>query len=453
MRFIVATARSPFSHERVEEKDVIRHNVGGVATALRRVMIKSGGTWICWGDGTHDRDYPEEYVDGYKLVRVFLDKNEKRGFYDEYSNRTLWPLFHYFRDRIKFKPKSFEQYVNVNRKFAEKIVQHHHEDAVIWVHDYQLSLVPGMLKMMLPDAFIATTWHIPWVAGEFFSLLPRSRELFNSLSQSDLIMFHTDLYSRNFVNTQTEQSPALPDLKSRVVTIPLGIDEKYYSKAEKTENHISNKERKVIFSIDRLDYTKGLVHKVFAIEELLRKHPDLEGRFVYVMFVTPSRTSVREYQVMKSELEMNIGRVNGKFGTMDWMPILYIYRKVTDSTLKLHYRTADAALITPLMDGLNLVAKEFVAASENGVLIISRFAGASHDLKQALVVNPYNRSEVAESIYRALNMSASEKRIRLMSLKHTVWRKDVNWWIERVEKEVNKRRFNVFTPEDLVDNR
>lgn len=451
MKFIVVTARGPFSHDKVEGKDVIRHSVGGVATALRRLMRNRGGTWICWGDGSFDREHQEEQVNGYNVSRIILDKREKHGFYEEYSNGTLWPIFHYFRDRTKIRPKSYEQYLSVNRKFAERIKEQYTEGSIIWIHDYQLSLVPGMVKAMLPEAFVVTTWHIPWVAGEFFSILPHSKDIYFSLAQSNLIVFHTEVYAQNFVNTQSEIHINIPNIRSRVTTIPLGIDEKYYSRIEGHERR-KHRERKIIFSVDRLDYTKGLANKIFAIEELLKRHPELEGKFSCLMFVTPSRISVREYQIMKSDLEMHIGRVNGKFGNVDWMPIVYIHRKMSDTSLKLHYRSADVALITPLMDGLNLVSKEFVAASENGVLIISRFAGASRELKGALVVNPYDKTEVAESIFQALNMDPEEKRSRLMTLKHVVKRKDLNWWLERTEKEIMKRQYHVYTPEGLVNN-
>lgn len=452
MKFIIVTARGPFSHDKMEGKDVIRYNVGGVATALRRLMKDSGGTWICWGDGSLDREHKIEEADGYNINRVIIDKREKHGFYEEYSNGTLWPLFHYFRDRVKFRSKSYEYYLGVNQKFADKVREIYTEGTVIWVHDYQLALLPGLIKDVIPDAFVVTTWHIPWVAGEFFSILPESREIYTSLTRSNLITFHTEGYTHNFINTQTEIPVDIPNIKRRVASIPLGIDEKYYSTIE-TRSHKKKDECKTLFSIDRLDYTKGLTNKVFAIEELLRKHPELTEKFSYVMFVTPSRASVKEYRDMKSELEMQIGRVNGKFGTVDWMPITYIHRRMTDDNLKHHYHNADIVLITPLMDGLNLVSKEFVAASENGILIISRFAGASHELKKALIVNPYSKKEIANSIYQALNMKPEEIKSRLTSLKRVVKKKDLNWWLERIQKEIVKRQRNARPTAKLVKAR
>lgn len=454
MKYIIATARSPFSHDRIEGKDVIRQNIGGVATGLKRLMQTSGGIWVCWGDGTLDHEHSFEDYDGYKIARITLGKNEKRGFYDDYSNGTLWPLFHYFRDKIKTDNRSYHDYYSVNKKFAETILKYYEPSNIIWVHDYQLSLVPGMIKKARPEAFVTTTWHIPWVAGEFFAILPESAEIQESLSSSDLISFHTDLYTRNFIETQEQIFGSASNIKSRVVAIPLGIDDQYYSSVGKDEKPRKQKDnRKIIFSVDRLDYTKGLKNRILAIDLLLHKHPELEGKFSYIMMVTPSRTTVGDYVAMKRDLEMNIGRVNGKYGNIDWMPIVYMYRKVSDAALKANYRNADVALITPLMDGLNLVSKEFVAASRDGVLVLSRFAGASYDLQSALLVNPYNIVEMADNIYAALFMDPEERKRRLADLKATVSKKNVAWWLGRIEKEITKRWVgDTFSTSGLVDN-
>lgn len=441
MKYIVATARAPFSHDRIDGKDVVKQNPGGVASSLRRLMNDSGGTWVCWGDGSSDSNYQEEKVDGYHVSRVILGSHEKRGFYDEFSNGTLWPLFHYFREKIKTEDRAFDPYVTVNRKFAERIAMHADRDSVIWIHDYQLSMVPGMIRKMLPDSFIVTTWHIPWVAGEFFSILPQAREILESLISSNMITFHTDIFVRNFLETQEQLLGSAWTIRGKVLAIPLGIDDKYYGAWNPSETRRkSNPKRKTIFSVDRLDYTKGLKNRVLAVEYMLSRHPELKGRFNYVMLVTPSRTTVSDYIAMKRELEMNIGRVNGRFSDLDWAPILYMYRKVSDNVLKNHYRFSDIAFITPLIDGLNLVAKEFAAASEDGILILSKFAGASSDLRSAIIVNPYDIKEMADSLYRALNMGPEERKSRLADMKAVVRRKNSAWWLSRIEKEISKRR-------------
>ncbi len=453
MKYVVATARAPFSHERVEGNDVVRQNVGGVASSLRRLMLDREGTWVCWGDGALDSLHQEEKIDNYTVSRVIIGKHEKRGFYDDFSNGTLWPLFHYFREKIKTEDFSFDSYLSVNRKFAERIAKHVGNDTVIWVHDYQLSLVPGLLRRMLPEAFILMTWHIPWVAGEFFSILPQAKQILQSLASCNLITFHTDIFVRNFLETHEQMLGSSMAIKNRVAAIPLGIDNEYYSAQNPSDSRRRhNPQRKTIFSIDRLDYTKGLKNRVLAIESLLSTHPELRRKFNYVMLVTPSRTTVSDYVLMKRELEMNIGRVNGKFGDLEWAPIIYMYRKVSDNVLKNHYRFSEIAFITPLIDGLNLVAKEFAAASDDGILILSKFAGASADLRSAIIVNPYDVTDMAESLYIALNMGQEERKARLADLKAVVRRKNSSWWIAKIEKEIIKRGSGELNSPESKDN-
>lgn len=435
MKQLVITSRCPITHDRVEGKDVVRENAGGVATALRRALKEEGGTWICWGDGKYDADYPEEDFEGYRIVRVTLTPKEKKGFYDNYSNGTLWPLFHYFRTRIKFTPESYDQYRNVNRKFRDRVLEFADAESNIWIHDYQLALLPGMLRDSRLENHITFTWHIPWVSEDFYSILPESREIIGSLCRSDLVTFHTKLHRKHFVNSARRLLGHVAAAKPKVVSIPLGIDRDYYSSEKTRPLGIPDiGKRKLIFSIDRLDYTKGLTNRVMAIDALIRKHRDLKDKFVYLMVVNPSRTSVQEYREMKKELEMNVGRIDGKYSTLAWRPIIYMYRKITDNLLKSLYRRADIAFIAPLIDGLNLVSKEFVAVNDHGVMIISRFAGASAELNGALKVNPYDINGMADALYTALNMKEEEIQGRLSQLKHVVEYHNLDWWIRSVMK-------------------
>ncbi len=427
MSFIIVSSRCPHSHDRIGAREVRRENVGGVATALRRAISKYGGEWICWGDGKLDSRYIEENDGNYRISRVILTAQEKHGFYDLYSNRTLWPLFHYFRERVLYGDNGFDVYRSVNEKFAERIIRDVKDDDVIWIHDYQLTLVPGILRSRGIKNRIIFTWHIPWVAKEVFETLPQSNCILESLENADIITFHTATYRKNYESLFAERPP------NHVYAIPLGIDNRYFekTKAAPMNSYILNN-KKIIFSIDRLDYTKGLVSRVKAVENLIRKHAELSGKFVYIMIVTPSRTTVSDYILMKHELEMNIGRVNGEFGGISWMPILYMYRKISDRSLISYYRTADVALITPIIDGLNLVSKEFVASTEKGILIISKFAGAAQFLDGGITVNPNNLDEVADAIYRALNMKEGEIQERLKSMKREVEKRNTDWWIKRI---------------------
>lgn len=435
MKHLIVTSRCPITHDRVDGKDVVVENVGGVATALRRALREEGGTWVCWGDGKLDHEHLVEDFEGYRIVRISLNSKEKKGFYDNYSNGTLWPLFHYFRTRIKFTTDSFEEYRNVNRKFKDRILKYVQEDMDIWIHDYQLTLLPGMLKDAGLENHITFTWHIPWVSEEFFSILPESREIIRSICKSDLVTFHTKLYRKHFIESAKRLLGRVAAANLKVVSIPLGIDKDYYGSERDRPLGIPNiGDKKVIFSIDRLDYTKGLANRVMAIDSLLRKHRELRNNFVYVMIVTPSRSSIEEYRVMKKDLEMNVGRVDGKYSNLAWRPILYMYRKINDNLLKSLYKRADIAFIAPLIDGLNLVSKEFVAASNNGIMIISKFAGASAELSGALKVNPYDISGMADALYTALNMKNDEIQGRLSQMKHVVETHDLNWWIQNVRK-------------------
>ncbi|QRF76032.1 putative bifunctional trehalose-6-phosphate synthase/HAD hydrolase subfamily IIB [Thermoplasmatales archaeon] len=435
MAYLVVTSRSPVSHEKVNGKHIARENIGGVVTAMRRIMQSEGGTWVCWGDGRLDGEYQHEDLGAYSIERVLLSKYEKIGFYDDFSNGTLWPLFHYFRERIKFTLSGFNIYYDVNRKFANAIMQNLREGMTIWIHDYQLSLVPGILREAGVKNRIIFTWHIPWVASEFFSTLPRSEELLASIARSNVITFHNETYAENFISSYRSIIGNSEDIRNKVHSISLGIDTSYYSTNNvKPLGGHSFTGRKVIFSIDRLDYTKGLTKKVLTIERLLRMHPEYSEKFVFLMIVTPSRTGVQEYMMMKRELEMTIGRINGEYGSLNWYPIIYIYRKISQKTLLSYYVSADVALITPLFDGLNLVSKEFINATKKGVLIISRFAGAAADLKEALIVNPNDLEGTSEAIVRAFRMGHDEKMARLNKLKQNVQEYDINWWVKKIKK-------------------
>ncbi len=431
MNYIIVTSSCPFSHEKIGNKEIRSINVGGVATALTSMINKYGGTWICWGKGACDDKYSYENVNNYKLKRVIINKREKLGFYDNFSNGVLWPLFHYFRQNIKFSDGSYKIYYDVNKKFACKIMKNIDNDTIIWINDYQLTMVPEILRENGVKNKIIFTWHIPWVSPEFFSILPESKKIMNSISRSDIITFHVKLYKKNFIDTYNYLFN--DKIKSKVYALPLGIDNKYFSSSNgKIINMEGIVNKKIIFSIDRLDYTKGLINRVLAIEKLLKKYPEYINKFVYIMNVTPSRSTVIDYIAMKRELEMTIGRVNGEFSTMNWTPIKYMYRKIKESTLISYYKTADIALITPLMDGLNLVSKEFISVTDKGVLILSKFAGSAYTMKDALIVNPYSIDEMANSIVKAMKMSDNEKKLRLKKLKKDVEIKNSRWWYNRI---------------------
>lgn len=451
MKYLVVTSRAPISHEIANGKEVINKNVGGVVTALRRLMMQEGGTWIAWGDGNADHDYINEDYEGYHISRIILDIRDRKGFYEEFANGSLWPLFHYFRDQMKLSPTGFKKYEEVNRKFAERIMKFAGRETIIWIHDYQLMMVPGILREMGCSNLIIFTWHIPWVASEFYSILPEAKLLLESLTKADMITFHTEIYEMNFRESVRRLLGDDPHYMTKTFVFSLGIDYSYYSLSSLNNLPLKPlKGKKLIFSVDRLDYTKGMINRIIAIEDLIKRYPKSREKFVYVMIVTPSRTSVKQYMDLKEEIEMTIGRVNGLYSDLSWQPIVYIYRRISDSVLINYYKKADIALITPLIDGLNLVSKEFVAASQNGILILSVFAGASYGMRDAILVNPNNPAQVAEKIHQAMFMEQHEINRRLWSLKKTVQKFDLEWWLSSIKKEAMRIYDNKFRhPADI----
>ena len=332
MSYLIVTSRCPISHEKIGGNETVKKNVGGVATALSRAMKQEGGTWVCWGDGNIDHKYPDENYDGYKIVRIFMTSRERKGFYDDYANGTLWPLFHYFRDRMKLTSSGITYYKQIIEKFADAVAHNVKPGQRIWIHDYQLALLPKMLRERGIDNFIIMTWHIPWVASEFYATLPEAKEMIEGMNEADMITFHTDLYRKNFLESCEILLGKRKEIEKKLFTFSLGIDASYYSSNPAIRQNIGLKNnRKLILSIDRLDYTKGLVNRALAIENLVKRYPEDARKFTYVMIVTPSRTSVSEYINMKKDLEMTVGRINGAYSDLTWQPIICLFRSVLSS--------------------------------------------------------------------------------------------------------------------------
>ncbi len=440
-KLLIVTSRAPYSYRIQNGREIKIQNVGGVATALTGVLKKYRGTWVCWGDGRNDQAHEKEDIDGYTVRRLYLTATEKQGFYNDYSNSVLWPLFHYFRSNIKLDATGFKYYYAVNEKFAKAIIEEIDSKTTIWIHDYQLMMVPSILRNLGIANNIIFSWHIPWVSSEFFSILPEGKFLARSISKSNLVTFHIKLYEKNFHRTlEYNNIKLISQLKT--LSVPLGIDTRVYHplKGQYGMHHV--KKASIIFSVDRMDYTKGLIQRVKAIDKVLSYRKDLSGKFIYLMNVTPSRAGIQGYDEIRSKLEMEIGRVNGQYSTATWIPIVYMYHKMSFRSLLSLYSSGDIAMITPLIDGLNLVSKEFVATTKKGVLILSKFAGAAEGLKGALIVNPNNINEIASSIVRALEMSDKERKLRLEKMKKYVLLKNSDWWYKRIIKAADSNYDN-----------
>ena len=379
-----------------------------------------------------------------RLVAVPLTADQVTRYYEGFSNGVLWPLFHYLLDQVPLHVRDWDAYVEVNERFADVVASHYRPGDLIWVHDYQLLLLPDLLRKRLPEARIGFFLHIPFPSEELFRTLPERDRLLRGLMGADLVGFHTPAYLRHFAASLTQlgltveiDRVQLTDREVRLGVFPMGIDAaSFRSLAEDPAVQAevaalrADESVRLIVGVDRLDYTKGIPRRLLSYEKLLQTHPELRERVRLVQVAVPSRTGVEAYQEFRALVDGLVGRINGDFGTSRWVPVHYIYRSLSPQELVALYRAADVMLVTPLRDGMNLVAKEFVASRTDGdgVLVLSEFAGASWELPEAVQVNPYDIDGMAESTYRALTMGPEERRTRLSPLRVRVETYDVHHW-------------------------
>ncbi len=370
------------------------------------------------------------------------------GFYQGFSNRTLWPLFHHFDRYVEFDTEYWHAYERVNRAYRDALLEVVEPGDSIWVHDYQLLLLPALLRESLPDAPIGFFLHIPFPSYEAFRMLPWRREILNGMLGADLVGFHTFDYARHFLSSarsllgleDRDGQIQVDDRLVRVDAFPMGIDVQRFQqeasgpKARRRQSQIrrADPEQRIILSVDRLDYTKGIPERLRAFDAFLDEHPEWRGRVRLVCVAVPSRTRVERYLRLKQEVDRLVGEVNGRWGTVDWLPVTYLYRALPTRQLVDLYAASDVALVTPLRDGMNLVAKEYVACQLDGrgVLVLSEMAGAARELSDALVVNPYDRDAVVEALDAALTMPEDEQQRRNATMQRRLKRYDVGAWAE-----------------------
>jgi trehalose 6-phosphate synthase/phosphatase len=434
-RLPVTVQRGPRGLER-------RQSAGGLVTALDPVLRKRGGTWIGWA-GT--RLPPGEQLsapsDPYQILPIPLSDTEVSRYYYGLSNRTLWPLFHCLPERARFDRRDWEIYEQVNLRFAEAAAEKV-EEGLVWVHDYQLMRVPLYLRRLRPGARIAFFLHIPFPPFDLFRILPWYREVLRGLLAADLIGFHVEGYARNFIDCVERLLGVRVDYQSRRIQqgertvqvghFPLGIDFDLFDERARSAPRIARLgAEKIVLGVDRLDYTKGIPERIRAFERLLELHPEHRERVTLLQLAVPSRGEVTEYQALKKEIDELVGNINGRFATATWSPIRYLYRSVSPELLSALYRDAEVAAVTPLRDGMNLVAKEYVACQvdDPGVLILSRLAGAAETMHEALLVTSYNPDSVASALHRALTMDESERRTRLLRLRRRERLNNVYVWV------------------------
>jgi alpha,alpha-trehalose-phosphate synthase [UDP-forming] len=462
-RLVVVSNRLPFAFHRADGGAwVAEPGNGGLVTALMPVLRDRGGTWVGWTGAAGSpralgRALAKAGSDaGYDLVAVPLDAGEIEEFYLGFSNEVVWPLFHDLPSLCRFDPAYWRSYERVNRKYARAVAPRAARGDFVWVHDYHLMGVGAELRAMGNEARLGFFLHIPFPSPDIFMKLPWRKQVLESLLRYDLVGFQTLRDRYNFVacvaafvdearvegrgNVVTVHGP---HGKTRAGAFPISIDYNAFMRAAATqavadkahELHTLLPRRKLVLGIDRLDYTKGIALRLRAFQELLEKHPEMRGQVSLMQVVVPSREKIPEYERMKTEIEQLAGRINGAFARPGgWVPVWFEYRTLTRLELLAYYRAADIALITPLKDGMNLVAKEYCACSieEDCVLVLSEFAGAAEQLGPAgaLLVNPFDIEGVAEAIREAHSMPEAQRLARMRAMRRSIRRQDVFWWVD-----------------------
>jgi len=478
-RIIIVSNRLPVTVSHAGGSIDIRPSSGGLVTAMRAVVSDYHASWIGWTgtDGEVKREWLAPAAAGINcdLFPVTLTPEQVSKFYYGFSNEIIWPLFHDLQSRCNFDPSYWNAYVDVNETYASVVSEIARPDDIIWVHDYHLALVGSSLRRRGVRSRIAFFQHIPFPSLDIFSKLPWRKQVLEALLEHDVIGFQTTRDSRNFVQCcralttvkAKRDNDSLymyrPGQRSNVVTVPIGIDFDEFSNHAASEEVLRETRLlraalprvRIILGVDRLDYTKGIPERLRAFESLLENHPELHRTVVLVQIVVPSREDVPRYRDLRLEIEQLVSRINGRFTHTGWVPIHFVYRSLARPQLLAHYRAADVALVTPLKDGMNLVAKEFCAAQVDctGVLVLSEFAGAALQMKEALLVNPNDIQGVAESLHRALMLDPRERRRRMQRLRRTVRRENVHHWsahfLAHLQMDVGDRKlYPVALPKD-----
>ena len=450
-RLLIVSNRLPVSARLDDGAVRLTRASGGLATGLRAWHERAGGLWIGWpGDTSRftaaQMAELDERLQQRSVVPVHLTPEQIERYYHDFSNRVIWPLFHYLIDRVPVDTTSWRAYHEVNEAFADAVARAYRPGDAIWVHDYQLLLLPALLRERLPTARIGFFLHIPFPSSEVFRTLPWRREVLQGLLGADVIGFHTFAYLRHFLASLLHVEGVETEVTSvrvghrdvRLGVFPMGIDAQRFDalardpdvEAQAAAIRHGAGGRRIIVGVDRLDYTKGIPRRLLALERLLTRDASLRDRIRYVQVAVPSRGEVDSYQVFRRQVEEAVGRINGSCTTLHSTPIHYMHRSVSPRELVALYSAADVMLVTPLRDGMNLVAKEFVAsrADGDGVLVLSEFAGAAAELGDALVVNPYDVDAVSNAIGQALAMPQEERRRRMRALRQRVTSYDVHAW-------------------------
>ncbi len=459
---VVVSNREPYVHQHTDEGIHVERPDGGLVAALDPVMQACGGTWIAWGSGNADFEVTDAEgrvrvppgEDSYLLRRVRLTQAEIDGFYYGYANQALWPLCHMALEHARFRRRAWTQYEAANQHFAEAVLAEAPDNAIVWVHDYHLARVPRYLRAERPDLFVMHFWHIPWPAWDFFRACPQRGELLDGLLASDLMVFQHPRHLGHFLEAAERELGATVNRDeglvdhdgrlSRVEAFPISVDFSALdalARSAGAERWMARLRRRLglhegqalALAVDRLDYTKGIPERLLALERLFQEFPQWRGRLIFAQKSSPSRTQIQAYRQLQRRVEGEIERLNETFGTPDWKPVVHLPRPLPPEGLAALYRLADACVVSSLQDGMNLVAKEYVASQveERGVLLLSELTGAHSELSWALPINPYDAFGSAAALVEGLTMPADERAERLRHLRAYVAEHDIYHWMER----------------------
>lgn len=461
---VVASNREPYIHIKKGNKIEYYEPASGMVTAIQPMIQACGGLWIAHGSGNADklvvnrndkiRVPPDEPK--YTLKRIWLTPEEEKMYYYGFSNEGIWPLCHMAHTRPVFREKDWDAYKLVNAKFADSLLSEikNVTGPIVLIQDYHLAILPRMIKKARPDATVGIFWHIPWPNPESFGICPFRSEILDGMLGADLIGFHTQLHCNNFIETVGRELESLIDLeqfsvtrrshKSFIKPFPISIafvnqtDEKIFY-PEKMWNKLGvRKVTHVALGVDRLDYTKGILERLRAIEQLLEKNSSYLNDFLFIQIAPPSRSQITNYKEYEQKVEGEVQRINTKYKMNGWQPILFYKKHHTHEELNLFYRLANVCLVTSLHDGMNLVAKEFIAArdDEQGVLVLSKFAGASRELADAFIINPYDIHELSKTIHTVLHLSSMEQKKRMKRMRNSVLYNNIYRWSSDILKKL-----------------
>jgi trehalose 6-phosphate synthase/phosphatase len=481
-KLIIASNRLPFIIERDGGSWRLLPGSGGLVTALAPVLRDRGGIWIGWPGLAGAVDISEQIERasadaGFDMKPVHLDDEDVQRYYKGLSNEVLWPLFHDLQSYCNFDPSYWQSYLDINARFARVIGEHALAGDFIWIHDYHLLATASEIRKAGALTNMGFFLHIPFPPLDIFAKLPWRKEILRSMLDYDLIGLQTPRDRRNLVqclrtfidDITIEGKGQVIEARARERTIrigyfPISIDYEEFSQLAGSREvadaawfiHEDIPKGKIVLGVDRLDYTKGIPYRLRAFENFLEKHPELHRKITLVQVVVPSRRDIPVYEDLKTEIERMVGEINGRFTRSGWVPIHYIFRSLSRPELLGYYRTAEIALITPIKDGMNLVAKEYCASNieKSGVLILSEFAGASPQMKKgAILVNPYNIEQVSDAIYRAWTMDLHERRARMEKLQSSVARNDIYWWVNSYLKASLAGQLDDFPTVSLINPR